>query len=1069
MSQLHHEVKFEEYVTQKLVENGWVEGNPTAYDKERALYPEDVVAWVQGAFPDKWEKLVKLNGSGAERALLDAVVKKLDSKTGGTVEVIRNGVAIPGLATVKMSEAAPEDKNNPSLIERYQKNILRVVRQLKYCPTREWAIDLVFFINGIPVATVELKTDFTQSIDDAIKQYKEDRLPVHPESKRKEPLLTFRRGAVVHFAMSDSSIYMTTKLDGDNTFFLPFNKGNHGHAGNAARDDGEYPVGYFWEEVCTWQNWLRLFHNFVFVEKQNKVDKYGKPYKKETLIFPRYHQMAAVNKMIEDVKQNGAGQQYLNEHSAGSGKTNTIAWTAHDLIKIRTEDGTPYFNSVIIVTDRTVLDAQLQDAVSQIDHQFGVVTNIEKQVGEASKSKQLAKALTSGSPIIVVTIQTFPYAMEAILTEKSLQKRSFAVIVDEAHSSQTGSNAQGLMGALGLKSKPDLEKMTIDDLLEAVQSSRKRPRNVSHFAFTATPKHSTFMLFGRPENPNEPISEDNKPVSFTRYTQRQAIEEGFILDVLKNYTPYKEAYRLSSTLEQDKRVDKKLANRALARWKSLHPTNVSQKVEFIVEHFVKTVLPLLNGEAKAMIVTSGRPQAVKYKMAFDQYIEKHGLKNIKALVAFSGKVKGDMLGEDDPANPLNFDTEKEYTESNMNPDTDGADLRNVFDEERFNVMIVANKFQTGFNQPKLVAMYLDKRLSGVEAVQTLSRLNRTYPGKEDTFVIDFVNEPQSILDAFKQYDEGAEIEDVQNLNVVYEIKSLLDESGIYHYQDIQKFKETRGKHLLAKRKGQKQKDDPMHKKLYAATQRPTDIYNNKLREFNDVIRSWDENYDKAKAKNDAKGMEHAEAQRSELAKEREELNLFKTRLGKFVRVYNYIAQLIELSDPDLENFSAFAKLLSRRLEGIPIEQVDVSGIVMSYFALKENGDISEGESNPLTGITAGGDEPRDREKEFLSEIIERLNTIFGDLSDTQNQQHFANHIVSLTNDNEVVKEQIAKNTKEQAMNGDLPDVVTKAVVTAMSSHTELAGTLLRDPQTMQAFLGLVYDISKHNQIDNIPK
>lgn len=1070
MSQPHHESEFESYITQRLLDNGWLEGDPARYDKERALYPEDVVAWVQHSQPEKWQKLVKLHGSGAETALLNGVVKKLALKSGGTVEVIRNGIAIPGLATVTLSQAAPEDGNNPALVQRYQHNRLRVVRQLIYCPVRQWAIDLVFFINGIPVATVEIKTDFTQSVEAAIAQYKADRLPQDPKSKRKEPLLTFRRGAVVHFALSDSSIYMTTELKGANTFFLPFNRGNNGHAGNAARDDGDYPVAYFWQEVCSWDNWLRLFHSFVFVEKADKVDKFGMPYKKGTLIFPRYHQMAAVNRMIADVKAQGPGHNYLNEHSAGSGKTNTIAWTAHDLIKLRSDAGEAYFNSVIIVTDRTVLDAQLQDAVSQIDHQFGVITNIARNKGDGAKSKQLAEALTSGSPIIVVTIQTFPYAMEAILTEKSLKDRRFAVIVDEAHTSQTGSTAQGLRAALSLDSSVALEKMNVDELLLEIQKSRVQPKNISHFAFTATPKHSTFMLFGRPANASEPVSDDNPPQSFSRYPQRQAIEEGFILDVLENYTPYREAYRLSADLSHDKRVDQKLARRALAQWKALHPTHVTQKVKFIIDHFRQTVQPLLEGEAKAMVVTSGRPQAVKFKLAFDKYIHDNQLQGVRALVAFSGKVKGEQLGDDDPDHPLGLDAEAEYGEYNLNPDAKGQDLRTVFDENHFNVMIVANKFQTGFNQPKMVAMYLDKRLSGVEAVQTLSRLNRIYPGKDTTYVIDFVNEPQTILDAFRQYDDGAEIESVQDLSVVYEVKALLDEVRIFNAQDLEMFKQARAKVLLGdalgKGKGQ-EKEKSTHKRLYAATQRPTDVFNVRMGELNNAIRQWDAAFDKAKAANDEKAMAHAEAQRSELSKEREALNLFKSNLGKFVRVYNYIAQLIELGDAELENFAAFAKLLARRLDGVPIEQVDLTGIALSYYAIQdreqpEETDVSE--PKKLYGISSGANEARDREKAFLSEIIERLNTIFGDVADSEGLQHFTSQVVSRVNKNDNVREQIEKNTKEQALNGDLPIVVTQAIVTAMTSNQDLSKVLLSDPQTLGNFVSLIYDISK-NRID----
>ncbi len=808
-----------------------MEGHARDYDQVRALFPADVLAWVKATQPEAWDKLNRLNGANTEKVLLDRLEKALSLKTGGTMKALREGVSVAGAGTIAMSQAAPEDGRNASEVAKYKNNILRVVRQLKYCPTREWAIDLGFFINGIPVATVELKTDFTQAIEDAIKQYKTDRLPIDPQTKRKEPLLTFKRGAIVHFAMSDSEIAMATRLNGNKTFFLPFNKGNNGHAGNAARDDGEYPVAYFWEEICQRDAWLRIFHSFVYVETAEKVDKHGMPHKSETLIFPRYHQFEAVNKMITDAKEKGAGQQYLCEHSAGSGKTSTIAWMAHDLIKLRYPDGKAYFNSVIIVTDRNVLDAQLQEAVQQLDHQSGVIETIAaNQRGGDSKSNRLAKALKDGVPIIVVTIPTFPFAMEAILTEHSLKARSFAVIIDEAHTSQTGSTAQGLRAALSLDSKAKLEEMTLEELLLEMQKSRVRPTNVSHFAFTATPKHSTFTLFGRPKDESQPPSDDNKPESFHRYTQRQAIEEGFILDVLRNYTPYKQAVNLGDQAINDKRVDKKFARRALARWKSLHPTVVVQKVEFIIEHFMQNIAGLLNGEAKAMVVTSGRPQAVKYKMAFDQYIQKNNLQGIKALVAFSGKVQGSALGDDDEREPLGIDLEKEYTEYNLNPDASG-DLRNEFERFEYQVMIVANKFQTGFNQPKLVAMYLDKKISGVEAVQTLSRLNRIYPGKDETYVIDFVNEPQTILDAFKMYDDGAELEAVQDINVVYEMKALTDNAGIYIHSDLEAFKKTRGKMVLGNAT-----PDNLHKKLYSATQRPTDVFNSKLNILTDAIK-----------------------------------------------------------------------------------------------------------------------------------------------------------------------------------------------------------------------------------------
>jgi type I restriction enzyme R subunit len=1062
MAKDHHEIHFESYITQKLVEQGWLEGSMEGYDQQRALFPEDVLAWVSATQPAALNKLTGLHGGDAQKHLLDRLEDVLKSKTGGTVNVLRGGFKIAGAGHIEMSQKAPEDLRNEKVNDRYKENRLRVVRQLKYCPTREWAIDLVFFINGLPVATVEVKTDFTQSVEEAVKQYKNDRLPIDPVTGRKEPLLTFKRGAIVHFAMSDSEIQMTTKLDGEATFFLPFNLGNNGHAGNPAREDGEYPVGYFWEEVLKPSAWLRIFHSFVYVETAEKVDTKGNPYTKETLIFPRFHQFEAVNEMIGDAKEFGIGRNYLCEHSAGSGKTSTIAWTAHDLICLRSDEGEALFNSVIIVTDRTVLDAQLQDAVQQIDHQFGVICAIDRQKSSLSKSKQLAEALMKGTPIIVVTIQTFPYAMEAIITEKSLADRRFAVIIDEAHTSQTGSNAQGLRAALSLDAKAKMEEMTVDELLLELQKSRVRPTNVSHFAFTATPKHSTMTLFGRPTDPTQPPSDINKPESFHRYTMRQAIEEGFILDVLENYMPYSVAVNLNTSLEKDKRVDKKYARRTLAKWISLHPTNVTQKVDFIVQHFKENVAPLLNGEAKAMIVTSSRASAVKYKLTLDNYIKNKSVEGIKALVAFSGKVKASDLGD---ISEFSIDDGTEFSESSMNS-LGSVDIRNAFDQREYQIMLVANKFQTGFNQPKLVAMYVDKKISGIEAVQTLSRLNRTYPGKDKTFVIDFVNEAEVILAAFKQYDDGAELENVQNPNVVYDMQAILDDADIYNSLDLAAFKKTRDKSLTTGTV-----DSDIHKKLYAAIQRPTDVFNAKLKNLNDTIEQLDKEIDKAYAAGDTVAQKQIEHKRSEFAKAREALMRFKTNLSRFVRTYNYVAQLINFGDPDLENFAAFAQLLAKRLKGVSPEDIDLSGLIMTGWNIKadEMPDNSDKKPEKLKGIGGNEAPPSDREKMFLSAIIERINKLFGDIAPSEDQQHFVNQVTSHTTGNELVVEQINKNTKEQTMNGDLPKVVTQSVIQAMTSHTAIANVLLKDKQVMGEFVGIVYDLVKAGHSSNIAK
>jgi len=1061
----HHEIHFEDYITQKLVANGWIEGSSKAYDKQLALYPEDVITWVQKTQPETWDKVVRNNNGDAPQVLVQKLAKALNSKHASTIKILREGFSFAGAGKIDMIQRAPEDARNAKTVEKYKENILRVVRQLKYCPTREWSIDLVFFINGIPVATVELKTDLTQSIEDSINQYKYDRLPKDPNTGRVEPLLTFKRGAIVHFAMTDSVIEMTTELSGENTRFLPFNRGNKGHAGNAPRKDNEYRTAYFWEEVCQRDTWLRIFTNFVYVETKDKLDKTGRPYVSETLIFPRYHQLEAVNTMLADVKVNGAGHQYLFEHSAGSGKTNTIAWTAHDLIKLREPNGDSMFDSVIIVTDRTVLDDQLQEAVQQLDHQYGVIEAIDRKASSKPKSQQLAEALLAKTPIIVVTIQTFPYAMEAIITEKTLSDRKFGVIIDEAHSSQTGSTAQGLRAALSLDEKTKLEEMTVEEILLEVQKSRVQPKNISHFAFTATPKSSTYTLFGRIQDLNEPESKQNPKKAFHIYTQRQAIEEGFILDVLLNYTNYYTAFSIGQNAVNNKRVDKKMANRQLAKWKQLHPTNVAQKVEFIMKHFEQNVSHLLHGEAKAMVVTSSRAQAVKYKLAFDKYLKKNSIDSMRTLVAFSGKVLGQTLGQD--SDEIGIDYDAEYSEFNLNPDTSSQELRHVFEHDEYRVMIVANKFQTGFNQPKLVAMYLDKKISNVDAVQTLSRLNRTYPGKDQTFVIDFANEPESILNAFKTYDNGAELEDIQDVDVVYEIKDILDTANIYNSLDLENFKEL--SHKLVFGQGRNNPDDPIHKKLFAATERASDVFNDKLKKLNETVKKWEEEYNKSHIQGNEKGKDIAEAKRSEFTVQREALMRFKTDLGRFVKVYNYIAQLIELSDADLENFSAYARLLSKRLKGVSPESIDLSGLVLKGYAIKKRNGEVVGEAETLKPLVANTSDANDREKQFLNEILLRINEEFGGATPENSAVYFVSQVMShiTTDENNNVVDQVKNNTRATALSGDISDLVRDSVVKTMTSNMQNAQAALSDEQKMSALVGVVVDLIQNNRSADI--
>ncbi len=1064
----HCEKYFEEYIVQQLAAQGWKVGDTSGYDQNHALYPEDLVTWLQATQPKKWERLVAGNGDKATATLMDRLAHALNKD--GTVLVLRNGIKLVGAGgEISLSEGQPEDERDPSAWQRYQANILRVVPQLKYRPGSQLAIDLVFFINGLPVATVEVKTDFTQSAEAAVEQYKNDRMPTDPATRRVEPLLTFKRGAVVHFALSDSDIRMATKLDGANTFFLPFNLGRDGHAGNPIREDGEYPVAYFWEQVCQRDNWLRIFHSFVYTEKKDVVDLAGNHQRKETLIFPRFHQWDAVSRMIADAKKNGPGMAYLCEHSAGSGKTSTIAWTAHDLIRLRTPaKGDPYFHSVIVVTDRTVLDKQLQDAVQQIDHQTGLIAAIGDRDTGRSKSEELADALERQTPIIVVTIQTFPYAMEQILTNGKLADRNFAVIIDEAHTSQTGTAASKLQATLALRDASAMEGLTVEELLEKIQSSRVRPRNVSYFAFTATPKHATMMLFGRPKDPTQPASKDNLPEAFHKYPMRQAIEEGFILDVLEGYLPYKTAFNLAEPDKDGKRVDRRAAKRALAKWLNLHATNVTQKVEFIVEHFAANVAPLLGGTAKAMIVTSSRAAAVRYKKAIDAYIAAHPQhQGFQALVAFSGSLTGrEVTHPTDEAlknDPFVAQDDEQFTESSMNPRQYGSDLRKVFERPEFRVMIVANKFQTGFDQPKLCAMYLDKKIANpVEIVQTLSRLNRTTLGKDTTFVVDFVNEPQSILDAFARYDAGARIQNVQNPNVVYDLQETLDRAGIYSREDVQQYKAIRYRSAAAYAAGEKSQ----HKALYAATSVPTRRFNDRLATLRKAIQAAEADYEAARLQGNEAGMKAADAAREIQAEALQQLLDFRAGLNRFGSLYTYIAQTIDFGDPELEAFASFARLLSKRLDGISPEQVDVSGLVLTGYDIKagiREGGQTEDDKLVLRPVGPGGGGAAALPV-HLRQLIARLNSIFGEVTPLTDKVAFVNHIADIAREDANTVAQIANNPRETAMNGNIKGTVEAAVVRAYQSHGDLAAHVMQhDQQAMEPLVGLIYELIKAGQ------
>ena len=910
-------------------------------------------------------------------------------------------------------------------------------------------------MNGLPVATLELKSEFKQSVDRAVKQYKTTRLPVCGSTKKPEPLLTFKRGAIVHFAVSQYQVFMATKLAGADTYFLPFNQGTKdGGAGNdTPQDINRYATDYLWNEVLLPDNLLAILGRFVHLHIEEKEDWEGRKVKKESMIFPRYHQWDVVKKLLAAAKSEGPGQRYLIQHSAGSGKSNSIAWTAHQLSSLYDATGNKQFHSVIVVTDRTVLDAQLQDTIYQFEHTDGVVGRINREEGEGSKSEKLAEALVSSQPIIIVTLQTFPFVLKAIENSASLKERAYAIIADEAHSSQTGSTARKLKEVLMVDVRDEDEELSADDLIAAAVASRRTSTNLSYFAFTATPKAKTLELFGRLPNPNAAASADNKPAAFHVYSMRQAIEEGFILDVLKNYTNYKVAYQLAQKIEAaDTEVDSKKAKVKLNQWVRLHDHNIAQKVKVIVEHFKDNVMGLLGGQAKAMVVTSSRKEAVRYKLGFDKYIQEKGYQKIRAMVAFSGEV---AFSEKDPNSAALLG--ETFTEGNMNPLLKGRDMRKAFDSDDYQVMIVANKFQTGFDQPKLCAMYVDKKLGGVECVQTLSRLNRTYPGKEitGTYVLDFFNEPDEILAAFQPYYQTAELADVSDPNLIFQLQDKLRAETIFTWHEVEQF--------CTAYYESKNTSAAISNICKPAVERWQKRYKSAV----DAFKQAKEMFERTKKTGDAVLIANAENSLKDCQKEKDALEIFKKDLGTFVRFYEFMSQIVDYDDTALEKLCLYARHLRPMLrESIDdVEDIDLSNVMLSHYRiskirqqhlqLQEN----KGECNLEPNEGLGTAKPKDKKEEFLSQIIKRLNEIFVSEGLTDGDMvNYAYTVVDKVRESEQALAQIANNTPEQAMLGDFSQIVTDAVLDADEAHQKQKMELLVDSKKFSAFMRVIYDM-----------
>jgi len=1078
-----YESVFQADIVTQMQTQGWQLGNPSGYQAETALYEQDVLDFVQTTQPQEWEKFCRTFPIDSERHFITALVKQLNkadehstdraSRTYGTLGVLRHGLKIRN-ARFSLCQFKPEHSLNPEIMARYEANICRVVPEVVYSPhaslkdstdgkvAKRNRIDVVLFVNGLPVTTMELKSEFKQAVQNAITQYKKTRLPKDPNTKKPEPLLTFKRGALVHFAVSQYEVYMTTKLAGDSTYFLPFNKGtSEGGAGNdVPADSSRYATDYLWNEVLTPDNLLAILGHFMHLQIEEEEDAIGRKSKKETMMFPRYHQWDVVTKLVNAAIDEGAGQKYLIQHSAGSGKSNSIAWTAHQLSTLYSSDGDKQFHSVIVITDRTVLDDQLQDTIYQFEHADGVVGKINRKEGDGSKSEQLAAALVKSQPIIIVTIQTFPFVLKAIEDSSVLKSRRYAIIADEAHSSQTGSTARQLKEVLisgdieidTEKQADDEKPLSSEDMLDNVIAARRSSPNLSYYAFTATPKPKTIELFGRLPNPDLPASKDNLPAAYHVYSMRQAIEESFILDVLKNYTNYKVVYQLKQKLAAaDDEVDARRAKIKLNNWVRLHEHNIAQKVKIIIEHFNDNIKGLLGGQAKAMVVTGSRKEAVRYKLAFDNYIAEYGYRNINAMVAFSGEV---TFNDNDPDSGALLG--EKFTEHNMNIGLKGRDLRKAFDSDDYQVMLVANKFQTGFDQPKLCAMYVDKKLTGVDCVQTLSRLNRTYKGKAEsgTFVLDFFNDPQDILEAFQPYYETATLADVSDPDQVFDLYEKLRASQIFLWHEVEQFVEA----FYSKNKS--------NAAISNICKPAVERWQKRYSQAREQAQHAKVMLERTKATGDVVLMTNAENDYKGFRADQDALEIFKKDLGTFTRQYEFMSQIVDYDDKELEKLSLYARNLQPLLrESVDNEdEVDLSNIVMSHYRVsklhQQDLKLQEGKSEYQLdgGSGAGTATPKDKQEALLSQIIDRLNEVFAgeDFTD-KDKVNFMNTIWNKVTENELVVKQFTNNSVDQIMLGGYPNAAEDAMFDAKGTFEDMTMHLLSNPNQFKQFIRLMLD------------
>lgn len=937
------ETGFEESIERELITSGFqkrtLKGPALAKFQKGAIDQEILFSFLEATQPKALERLKKAYKNDYQSKIMERIDKEL--KRRGVIDCLRHGIKDYS-ATLKLAYNKPPTEMNETLVENYENNIFTVSRQVYYSASNRNSIDMMISLNGLPLIVMELKNQLTgQTVEHSIKQFKKDRDP-------KEPLFQFKSRAVVFFAVDTDEVYMTTQLNKDSTFFLPFNRGNNGGKGNPPVE-GDYRTSYLWQEVLRPDSLLDILFRFLYVDKKSIRDSNGDIVdEKEVVIFPRYHQLDAVRKIETDVKAHQAGKNYLIQHSAGSGKTNSISWLSHRLAKTHDAEDNPVFDSIIVITDRRVLDKQLQNAIYQLEHKTGMVEKIDEN------SDQLAKAIRNKTKIIVTTLQKFPFILDKV---GEFNRGTYGIIIDEAHSSQGGKASSAMTALLSNKTLEEayeqsmLEEEEATDeeerMIEAIAKSGNQS-NISFFAFTATPKPKTVERFGTREA-------DGTFEPFHLYSMRQAIEEGFIHDVLRNYVTYETFYKIEKSIANDPEVAKSKASKQIARYVSLHPHNIAQKAEIMVEHFRNVTRHKINGRAKSMVVTSSRLHAVRYKHAFDKYLKAKGYTDLQTLVAFSGAV-------DDAGGP--------YTETNMNEISEN-ELPDKFHSDDYQVLIVAEKYQTGFDEPLLHTMYVDKPLDGIKAVQTLSRLNRTCRGKDDTFVLDFVNDPQTIQAAFQTYYEVTELGEATDPNILYDLQNELDAMQVYTDEEVDTIANLEYGDQAAK-------SARFQGKLNASLDPGVERYKNELDE--DI-------------------QEH-----------------FKSSAMKFVRTYAFVLQIGPFSDVELHKRFIYLSSLLKKLPKKPGDPVYISDdVALEYYRNEKafEGSISLDPTGgeqllPSQHGSAGG---KEEEKERLSSIIDRMNDRFGtDFKEADKLSR--DQIIEDMKANEELVQKAQNNTKE---------------------------------------------------------